>query len=78
MTLALMVAEGGAAGSGGVLPTLSLIAALLLFVSIVAWVFVVVPRATWQQDARIPLEDAPVDPVTPRNGRSNDQGVSTP
>jgi cbb3-type cytochrome oxidase subunit 3 len=73
MTVVLLAADGGTPGSGGLLPTLSLIAALLLFVSIVAWVFVVVPRATWQRDARIPLEDAPVDPVATRDSRSNDQ-----
>jgi hypothetical protein len=45
---------------GGLMPTVSLVLALALFVSIVAWVFVV-PKSSWQRDAEIPLDDARVD-----------------
>ncbi len=37
------------------LPTAGLLIAFALFASIVAWIFVV-PKARWQQDARLPLE----------------------
>jgi len=45
---------------GGFLPTVSLAIAFALFVSIVAWVFVV-PKSSWQRDARIPLDDPRTD-----------------
>ena len=57
MTGPLLAGEQGA----GVLPTAGLVVALAVFVSIVAWVFLV-PRSAWQRDARIPLEgDARAD-----------------
>ncbi len=57
MTGPLLAGEQGA----GVLPTAGLVVAFAVFVSIVAWVFLV-PRSAWQHDARIPLEgDARAD-----------------
>lgn len=40
----------------GLVPTISLVAVFALFLAIVAWVFLVVPKSKWQRDARIPLE----------------------
>lgn len=47
------------ADATGFWPSLSLIVFLLLFVGMLVWLFVV-PSARWSHDARMPLEDAPV------------------
>lgn len=41
---------------GGLWPTVSLVIFFLLFLSIVAYVMIV-PKAKWQKDAEIPLEN---------------------
>lgn len=51
MTALLVAQESG----GGVLPTVGLLIAFVLFVAIVAWVFLV-PKEAWRRDAEIPLE----------------------
>ena len=52
MTALLLAQESG----GGVLPTVGLLIAFVLFVAIVAWVFLV-PKEAWRRDAEIPLEN---------------------
>lgn len=51
--IALLVAQES---GGSVLPTVGLLIALVLFVAIVAWVFLV-PKEAWRRDAEIPLEN---------------------
>ncbi len=51
-----------------VAPTASLVVFLALFVSLVAWVFLV-PKARWQRDARIPLERDAQAPRATEGGR---------
>ena len=61
MSAAAFLAESA---GGGVLPTIGLVIAFVLFLAIVAWVFVV-PTEAWRRDAGIPLEN---DVRTPANG----------
>ena len=49
-----------------VLPVMSLLIFLSLFLALVAWL-VFTPSARWMRDARIPLEEPPVEPRTPEN-----------
>ena len=60
---ALLLAEGA------FWPTASLVIFLALFVSIVAWVFLV-PKARWQRDAQIPLERDAKAPRATEGGRN--------
>jgi hypothetical protein len=41
-------------------PAVSLIIFLVLFIGMLAWLFLV-PSARWKRDARMPLEEAPVE-----------------
>ena len=50
----------------GMLPTLSMLIFLSLFLGLLAWQFLT-PTARWRRDARIPLEEAPIEPRTPEN-----------
>jgi cbb3-type cytochrome oxidase subunit 3 len=52
---------------GSVLPIVSLIFFLALFLGVVLWLLLT-KRSRWEADARIPLDDGP-DPVTPREPR---------
>ena len=53
---------------GAFWPTASLVIFLALFVSIVAWVFIV-PKARWRRDAEIPLERDATAPRATEGGR---------
>lgn len=46
------------------LPVLSLLFFLSLFLALLAWL-VFTPTARWKRDARMPLEEAPVEHRTP-------------
>lgn len=48
------------------LPVLSLLIFLSLFLALLAWL-ALVPTARWKRDARMPLEEAPVETPTPEN-----------
>jgi hypothetical protein len=50
---------------GPVLPIVSLLFFLALFVGVVLWLLLG-SKARWEADSRIPLDDGP-DPVTPRS-----------
>ena len=48
------------AEASGLWPSMSLIIFLVLFIGMLAWLFLV-PSARWKRDARMPLEDAPLE-----------------
>jgi hypothetical protein len=48
------------AQTSGVWPVLSLLMFLSLFVGVLLWLWIV-PARRWQRDARMPLEEAPVE-----------------
>lgn len=56
MTVAIMMLGEEAAQSSSTGSIISLLMAFVLFIGIVAWVFIV-PVGRWQRDARIPLDD---------------------
>lgn len=55
MTVAMMMLGEAAPQSSSTSSVISLLMAFLLFIGIVAWVFIV-PVSRWQKDARIPLD----------------------
>lgn len=49
------------AEASGPWPVVSLLTFLALFAGVVAWIWIV-PSGRWQRDARMPLEEAPMEP----------------
>ncbi|MCE9619650.1 MAG: hypothetical protein K8R92_07050 [Planctomycetes bacterium] len=53
---------------GGLMPTISLVVFLIVFASIVTYVFIV-PKSAWQKDAEIPLDHSDTPPSEKENRR---------